>query len=203
MNDAFGRPQSMVVLAGTSEIARAVIRRTAADRCRTVVLAGRPVSVDRAELVAWRPSPAGEGGIDGPAGLIEYTVSRGTYIRALVRDLGAALGTAAYVRALVRMSVGDLRAGEALTWEEAEERAKAGALDARLMDVSRLLGDWPEMIAPPDPHGRRVGRGLSAAGAPDGWTRLVVGLGRPTWGLARIEHGQFSEVIRLTEEVVP
>lgn len=41
MNDAFGRPQSMVVLAGTSEIARAVVRRTVADRCRTVVLAGR------------------------------------------------------------------------------------------------------------------------------------------------------------------
>ncbi|MDA8357071.1 MAG: SDR family NAD(P)-dependent oxidoreductase [Actinomycetota bacterium] len=41
MNDAFGRPQSMVVLAGTSEIARAVVRRALADRCRTVVLAGR------------------------------------------------------------------------------------------------------------------------------------------------------------------
>lgn len=45
MIDAFGRPQSMVVLGGTSEIARAVVRRTVAERCRTVVLAGRDPAV--------------------------------------------------------------------------------------------------------------------------------------------------------------
>lgn len=41
MNDAFGRPQSAIVLAGSSDIARAVVRRLAAARCKTVVLAGR------------------------------------------------------------------------------------------------------------------------------------------------------------------
>jgi decaprenylphospho-beta-D-erythro-pentofuranosid-2-ulose 2-reductase len=41
MNDAFGRPQSAVVLGGTSEIAGALVNLLVADRCQRVVLAGR------------------------------------------------------------------------------------------------------------------------------------------------------------------
>jgi decaprenylphospho-beta-D-erythro-pentofuranosid-2-ulose 2-reductase len=41
VNDAHGSPQSVLVLGGTSEIARAVLRRLVANRTRTVVLAGR------------------------------------------------------------------------------------------------------------------------------------------------------------------
>jgi len=43
MNDAFGRPQSVVVLGGTSEIAGSLVDALLAERCRTVVLAGRDV----------------------------------------------------------------------------------------------------------------------------------------------------------------
>jgi decaprenylphospho-beta-D-erythro-pentofuranosid-2-ulose 2-reductase len=46
MNDALGSPQSVLVLGGTSEIARATLRALIARRCRTVVLAGR----DKASL---------------------------------------------------------------------------------------------------------------------------------------------------------
>lgn len=54
MLDAFGQPQSIVVLGGTSDIAGAVVDRLCARRCRTVVLAGRDagrlaVSAARAE----------------------------------------------------------------------------------------------------------------------------------------------------------
>lgn len=41
MIDAFGRPQSAVVLGGTSDIALALLRRLCAATCTTVVLAGR------------------------------------------------------------------------------------------------------------------------------------------------------------------
>jgi decaprenylphospho-beta-D-erythro-pentofuranosid-2-ulose 2-reductase len=44
MNDAFGHPQSVIVLGGTSDIARSIVTSFAADRCRTVVLAGRDVA---------------------------------------------------------------------------------------------------------------------------------------------------------------
>jgi decaprenylphospho-beta-D-erythro-pentofuranosid-2-ulose 2-reductase len=56
VNDAFNHPQSVVVLGGTSEIGSAVVQRLA-DRCRTLVLAGR----DRAglELAAEQARAAG------------------------------------------------------------------------------------------------------------------------------------------------
>ncbi|MDT0610286.1 decaprenylphospho-beta-D-erythro-pentofuranosid-2-ulose 2-reductase [Streptomyces lancefieldiae] len=49
MKDAFGIPQSLLVLGGTSEIALATARRLIARRTRTVWLAGRPSpALDRA-----------------------------------------------------------------------------------------------------------------------------------------------------------
>jgi decaprenylphospho-beta-D-erythro-pentofuranosid-2-ulose 2-reductase len=41
MNDAFGRPQSLVLLGGTSEIGMSIAARCVAATCRTIVLAGR------------------------------------------------------------------------------------------------------------------------------------------------------------------
>jgi decaprenylphospho-beta-D-erythro-pentofuranosid-2-ulose 2-reductase len=41
MNDAFGHPQTVVVLGGTSDIARELVALLTADRGRSVVLAGR------------------------------------------------------------------------------------------------------------------------------------------------------------------
>lgn len=45
MQDAFGHPQRLVVLGGTSDIARAIAVRLCAQRVRTVVLAGRSPSL--------------------------------------------------------------------------------------------------------------------------------------------------------------
>jgi len=42
MIDATGRPQSVLVLGGASEIAQAVVAGLVPRRCRTVILAGRP-----------------------------------------------------------------------------------------------------------------------------------------------------------------
>jgi decaprenylphospho-beta-D-erythro-pentofuranosid-2-ulose 2-reductase len=54
MIDAVGRPQSVLVLGGSSEIAQAIVDRLVPGRCRTVVLAGREgprltAAVDRAK----------------------------------------------------------------------------------------------------------------------------------------------------------
>jgi decaprenylphospho-beta-D-erythro-pentofuranosid-2-ulose 2-reductase len=54
MIDAVGRPQSVLVLGGSSEIAQAIVARLVPARCRTVVLAGREgprlsEAVDRAK----------------------------------------------------------------------------------------------------------------------------------------------------------
>ena len=57
MIDATGRPQSVLVLGGASEIAQAIVAGLVPGRCRTVVLAGRPG--DRLEAAAGAARSAG------------------------------------------------------------------------------------------------------------------------------------------------
>jgi decaprenylphospho-beta-D-erythro-pentofuranosid-2-ulose 2-reductase len=56
MNDAFGHPQSVVVLGGTSDIARSLIDVLAGERCRSLVLAGRDAAALEATADAFRPA---------------------------------------------------------------------------------------------------------------------------------------------------
>jgi decaprenylphospho-beta-D-erythro-pentofuranosid-2-ulose 2-reductase len=58
VNDAFGHPQSVVVLGGTSDIARSVMVLLAHERCRSLVLAGRDVGSLEAVAASFRPSVA-------------------------------------------------------------------------------------------------------------------------------------------------
>lgn len=57
MIDAVGRPQSLLVLGGASEIAQEIVDRLVPGRCRTVVLAGRPSA--RLDEAAARAKAAG------------------------------------------------------------------------------------------------------------------------------------------------
>ena len=57
MIDATGRPQSVLVLGGASEIAQAVVDDLVPGRCRTVILAGRPS--ERLDAAADRARAAG------------------------------------------------------------------------------------------------------------------------------------------------
>jgi tRNA pseudouridine55 synthase len=69
-----------------------------------VELAPRPVTVHRFEVLDRRPDDD-----DGRLVLdldVEVEVSSGTYVRALARDLGAALGVGGHLRALRRTAVG-------------------------------------------------------------------------------------------------
>ena len=69
-----------------------------------VVLAARPVTGSRFEILGRREADA-----DGTPVLdldVEVTVSSGTYVRALARDLGAALGVGGHLTALRRTRVG-------------------------------------------------------------------------------------------------
>lgn len=83
-----------------------------ARRGEDVVLAGRPVTVSRFDVLQRRDADA-----DGtPVIDLDVVVdcSSGTYIRALARDLGAALGTGGHLTALRRTRVGSFGLDEAL-----------------------------------------------------------------------------------------
>jgi tRNA pseudouridine55 synthase len=87
-------------------------------RGEEVALAPRPVTIHRLDLVAVRPSRPTEAAPDGPATVdveVDVECSPGTYVRALARDLGAALGVGGHLVALRRTAVGIFTLAEAVT----------------------------------------------------------------------------------------
>jgi tRNA pseudouridine55 synthase len=83
-------------------------------------LAARPVTVSEFTVHALRPATAP----DGTAVLdadVTVACSSGTYVRALARDLGAALGTGGHLTALRRTRVGPYGLDGAATLERLEE----------------------------------------------------------------------------------
>ena len=49
---------------------------------------------------------------------IRVVCGKGTYIRSLARDIGAALGSGAFLTALCRTRVGDVRSEDCLTFDD-------------------------------------------------------------------------------------
>jgi tRNA pseudouridine55 synthase len=84
-----------------------------------VELKARPVTVHRFELRGQRPGEvAGSGVLDLD---VEVDVSSGTYVRALARDLGEALGVGGHLTALRRTRVGPFGLDVARTLSELEQ----------------------------------------------------------------------------------
>ncbi|WP_431804283.1 tRNA pseudouridine(55) synthase TruB [Microbacterium sp. bgisy203] len=80
-----------------------------------VRLKARAVTVSRFDIVARRPAP-GETAPDGAIDLdVVVDCSSGTYIRALARDLGAALGVGGHLTALRRTRIGPFEVADAVT----------------------------------------------------------------------------------------
>ncbi len=89
----------------------------------------------------------------------------GTYVRALARDLGAALGMGAHLSALRRTQSGDFDLGQAVTCEQLEERAA----DA-LLPLDALLSAWPALyVAGEGRLALRQGRPLDRRLVTDGF----------------------------------
>jgi len=78
-----------------------------ARRGEAVDLAPVEVTVHAIELVEWAP----------PRVTFRATVSAGTYVRALARDLGEALGCGAHLESLRREAIGGLRVEDAVSPE--------------------------------------------------------------------------------------
>ena len=83
-----------------------------------VELAPRTVTVSRLALAGWSRPTADLLDLD-----VEVDCSSGTYVRALARDLGRALGTGGHLTALRRTRVGPFTLAEAVTLDELASRA--------------------------------------------------------------------------------
>ena len=105
-----------------------------------VELEARPVAIDRFELIDMP---------DADTAVFEAACSKGTYVRALARDLGRQLGCFGHVIALRRTQVGAFDIDGATTLDELREAADlqdGGAeLAARLHPIEAALDDLLEV----------------------------------------------------------
>ena len=82
-----------------------------ARRGKEVELKAKPLEIKELEVLTFEP----------PLLRVRVLCSKGTYIRALARDIGRALGSGAHLTALRRTRVGDITIGACLTIDQALE----------------------------------------------------------------------------------
>ncbi len=96
--------------------------------------APRPVTIYQLELLAWNPATGQL--------TLEIACSKGTYIRALARDLGVALGCGAHLAALQRTFVGDFGLATAVPLEVLQA---AESPHPYLLAPDVAVADWPAL----------------------------------------------------------
>lgn len=74
---------------------------------------------------------------------LEISCSKGTYIRTLAHDIGAALGCGAVMTALRRTTAAGFGLGQCLTLEQAQEYAENGTLEQYILPLESALGAYP------------------------------------------------------------
>jgi tRNA pseudouridine55 synthase len=134
-----------------------------------VTLAARPVVVHRFEVLASRPAThtAGDGGATPVLDLdVVVECSPGTYVRALARDLGAALGVGGHLTALRRTRVGGYGLDVARTLEQlGEEFTVLPLADAAraTFPARELTADEARALS----YGKRIAVDPACPGTPD------------------------------------
>ncbi|HRO50464.1 MAG TPA: tRNA pseudouridine(55) synthase TruB [Hyphomicrobium sp.] len=122
-----------------------------------VVLDPRPVVIDELRLV---DVP------DGDTAVFEARCGKGTYVRAIARDMGRVLGCRGHVIALRRTRVGPFCEENSVSLEEIEDAAGAGEdLTTFLDPVETALGDVLEInVSPQDAADLAQGRSVLIRG---------------------------------------
>jgi tRNA pseudouridine55 synthase len=145
-----------------------------------VALVARPVTVTRFELLDVRPGETEGTSVLDANVLVEC--SSGTYVRALARDLGHALGVGGHLTALRRTRVGPFALDAAQTLEEAEQ-------SLALVDISDVARRCFATFVLSDEQAVRVRHGgrLSQVTLPAATTALVTADGE-FLALYRPEH---------------
>jgi tRNA pseudouridine55 synthase len=162
-----------------------------ARRGAPVELAARPVEIEQLALLE-RPDPDHV--------TLDLVCGRGTYVRALVRDLGERLGCFAHVAALRRLRVGPFRAEAAISPATLAQLVADDALPQALVSLPAALQEMPALpLTGPQAERLRSGQKIRVApelviGPPpaDGTVRAMAA--GEMVALARLQGGQLSPV---------
>ena len=124
-----------------------------------VVLKSRAVTVHALTL-----HPTEVGG-QLSAATLSATVSKGTYIRSLARDISLALGTVGHVTMLRRTKAGPFGLEQAISLDFLDDAAKARALTRVVLPLIAGLDDIPALPVNPD-QALQLRQGKRLAGSP-------------------------------------
>jgi tRNA pseudouridine55 synthase len=107
---------------------------------QSVEIEPREVDIIELDLVDWDGTDA-----DRPIAIVDVACSAGTYVRALARDIGAAVSSLAYLGALERTASGPFLLADAVPLDDVREAAADGpdALRHRLLPIDFGLDAFP------------------------------------------------------------
>ena len=107
-----------------------------ARRGEEIERAPRPVVINTLTLRVWEP----------PVATLLVDCSKGTYIRSLARDLGAATGAGAHLSNLVRTRTGPFTLDDAISLDALAAADLPAAWPELAKPADAVLADWPALV---------------------------------------------------------
>jgi tRNA pseudouridine55 synthase len=155
----------------------------------TVELQARPITVHRLDLI---DCP------DADTAVFEAECGKGTYVRAIARDMGRRLGTAGHVIELRRLLVGPFGEEDLVTLDELEAAlTEQGDALTLLTPIEAALADLPQLEVTADQAVRlRNGNPVLLRGRDAPVEEDAVGVferGR-LMAIAKVEHGELKPI---------
>lgn len=145
--------------------------------------AGRNIRIDSISVI----------GHDGDDYVLDITCSKGTYIRTLCNDIGAALGCGGCMSALRRVRIGSFSVDNAFSIEQIQQKAAEGDAESLIIPVDTLFSEYPQFIAD-ERQERKIRCGNDTpCTATDGKYRVYSGSGEFLM-LGRAENGRMYTV---------
>ena len=165
-------------------------------RAHALARAGKEVRLSSRRVTVHRWRVNAEGEIAGErSATLAVSVSKGTYVRSLARDIALALGTCGHVTYLRRMRAGPFGLSQAISLDNFAQVAKGAPLENVILPLEAGLDDIPALdLGPEQARAVRQGRVLTGLPATDGlyWARagrVPVALVELSSGNARVVRG--------------
>jgi tRNA pseudouridine55 synthase len=151
--------------------------------------------------------------IEGPRATLRIVCGKGTYVRVLAADLGAALGCGGAVESLVRWRVGPFDLRDAVSWNELCSEARNRDLWSRVRPVETALAGWPS-VRLDGPGVAAFGHGqavdvIPAAAAAEGYVRVhdadgpMLGVGELMAGGSKVRPVRILHADRPRTRILP
>ncbi len=149
--------------------------------------------------------------IDGPRATLRVVCGKGTYVRVLAADLGAALGCGGAVESLVRGRVGPFDLRDAVSWPDLMEGGHE--LWSRVRPVEAALAGWP-VVRLDGPGAATFGHGqpadvIPAAAGTEGFVRVhdiagpMIGVGELMAGGSKVRPVRILHADRPRTRILP